>query len=201
MNFSKLILIVFISIAFSQQSQEIKLSNVEIEGNIIASSNTILFTSGLREGLTIKATEFQRAIKRLWNLGLFEDIQIRYDKEDSDGLSITIIVKENPILGEIYFEGNKKIKDKKFNDEIDLIQGQRIRPNTINETLKRMKELYSDKGYLNSEISWELIDPKSQSKSKSRRSRELVKDVIFNIKENTKVKIGKIILIKMPVLP
>ena len=98
MNFIKLILTIFISIAFSQQSQEIKLSNVKIEGNIIASSNTILFTSGLREGLTINATEFQRAIKRLWNLGLFEDIQIRYDEEDSDGLSITIIVKENPIL-------------------------------------------------------------------------------------------------------
>ena len=130
MNFIKLILTIFVSIAFSQQSQEIKLSNVKIEGNIIASSNTILFTSGLREGLTINATEFQRAIKRLWNLGLFEDIQIRYDEEDSDGLSITIIVKENPILGEIYFDGNKKIKDKKFQDEIDLIKGQRIRPNT-----------------------------------------------------------------------
>ena len=193
MNFIKLILTIFISIAFSQQSQEIKLSNVKIEGNIIASSNTILFTSGLREGLTINATEFQRAIKRLWNLGLFEDIQIRYDEEDSDGLSITIIVKENPILGEIYFDGNKKIKDKKFQDEIDLIKGQRIRPNTINETLKKMKELYSEKGYLNSEISWKLVDPKNQSKSNRRNSKELVKDVVFDIKENTKVKIRKII--------
>ena len=99
----------------AQQNQEIKLLNVRVDGNILTSDNTILFTSGLRKGLIVTATEFQRAIKRLWNLGLFQDIQLRYDDESPEGLSITIIIEENPILGALRFDGNKKIKDKKIN--------------------------------------------------------------------------------------
>ena len=70
-------IILFISlwkIAISQQTQGIKLFDVSVDGNILASENTIIFTSGLRKGLTVSASEFQRAIKRLWNLGLFQDM-------------------------------------------------------------------------------------------------------------------------------
>ena len=60
--------------------------------------NTIIFTSGLKEGQAVSPTDFPRAIKRLWQLGLFQDIQIQYDKETEDGLFLTIKVKENYIL-------------------------------------------------------------------------------------------------------
>ena len=79
----------FFGITIAQQNQEIKLLDVRVDGNILTSENTILFTSGLRKGLIVTATEFQRAIKRLWNLGLFQDIQLRYDDESPEGLSIT----------------------------------------------------------------------------------------------------------------
>ena len=35
-------------------------------------------------------------------------------KEDVDGISIIIYVKENFVLGELEYVGNKKIKDKKL---------------------------------------------------------------------------------------
>ena len=103
---SILTVLLFLGFMTAQQNQDIKLLEVSVEGNILTSENTILFTSGLRKGLTITATEFQRAIKRLWNLGLFQNIQLRYDEEFPEGLTITIIVEENPILGALRFEGN-----------------------------------------------------------------------------------------------
>jgi len=60
---------IFFAYLFSQSNQEFILDDVKVEGNIIASSNTIIFTSGLRKGLTVSSTEFPRAIKRLWQLG------------------------------------------------------------------------------------------------------------------------------------
>ena len=177
----------------AQQNQEIKLLDVSVEGNILTSENTILFTSGLRKGLTITATEFQRAIKRLWNLGLFQNIQLRYDDESPEGLTITIIVEENPILGALRFEGNKKIKNKKFDEELDLTQGQRIRPNTLHETSKKIKQLYAEKGYLQADVSTRLIKPEEASTLYGGKAKDLVKDVIFTIEENGKVKIGNII--------
>ena len=83
-------IITLISILFSQASQNFILKDVKVEGNVISSANTIIFTSGLRKGLTVSVAEFPRAIKRLWQLGLFDDVQIRYDDEKNNEISITI---------------------------------------------------------------------------------------------------------------
>ncbi len=131
-------LIIFLSLVFCQK-QEIIISKVSVEGNILSSQNTILFTSGLREGLRVNNTEFQKAVKRLWNLGLFEDVQLRLDNNELDKLSITIVVKENPILSNFLFQGNKKIKSKKIIEELDFVKGQRIRLNTLHEIEKKNK--------------------------------------------------------------
>ena len=172
---------------------DITLVSVNVEGNAVTSENTILFTAGLREGQTISQAEFPRAIKRLWQLGLFQDIQLRYDDETDEGLSLTILVKENFILGDLSYDGNKKIKDRKFEDEVSLSKGQRLRPNTLHETAKKIKELYEEKGYLNAEINPVLEIPVEESTLFDGRAKDLVRNVVFNIQENDKIKIGKII--------
>jgi len=172
---------------------DITLVSVNVEGNSVTSENTILFTAGLREGQTISQAEFPRAIKRLWQLGLFQDIQLRYDNETDEGLSLTILVKENFILGDLSYDGNKKIKDRKFEDEISLSKGQRLRPNTLHETAKKIKELYEEKGYLNAEINPVLEIPVEESTLFDGRAKDLVRNVVFNIQENDKIKIRKII--------
>ena len=172
---------------------DITLVSVNVEGNAVTSENTILFTAGLREGQTISQAEFPRAIKRLWQLGLFQDIQLRYDDETDEGLSLTILVKENFILGDLSYDGNKKIKDRKFEDEVSLSKGQRLRPNTLHETAKKIKELYEEKGYLNAEINPVLEIPVEESTLFDGRAKDLVRNVVFNIQENNKIKTGKII--------
>ena len=123
----------------------------------------------------------------------FQDIQLRYDNETDEGLSLTILVKENFILGDLSYDGNKKIKDRKFEDEISLSKGQRLRPNTLHETAKKIKELYEEKGYLNAEINPVLEIPVEESTLFDGRAKDLVRNVGFNIQENDKIKIGKII--------
>ena len=184
--------IIFLSAVFCQ-NQEFTLSQVYVEGNILSSQNTILFTSGLREGLKVNNTEFQRAVKRLWNLGLFEDVQLRLDNSSLDNLSVTILVKENPILSDLLFEGNKKIKSKKFIEELDFVKGQRIRLNTLHEIEKKIKDIYREKGYLNAQVTSKLLAPEKPSRLYEGKARGLVKDIKFFINENKKVKIRKII--------
>ena len=54
--------IIFLSAVFCQ-NQEFTLSQVSVEGNILSSQNTILFTSGLREGLKVNNTEFKEQLR------------------------------------------------------------------------------------------------------------------------------------------
>jgi outer membrane protein insertion porin family len=188
-------LIFILSIGFAQGTQDdIKLVSVSVEGNEVTSTNTIIFTAGLREGQMVSPTEFPRVIKRLWKLGLFQDIQLRYDEESGDGLSLAIVVKENFILGDLTYEGNKKLKDRKFDDEISLSKGQRLRPNTLHETSKTIKQLYREKGYLNAEVEPVLNIPEEESTLFDGRAKNLVRNVVFNIQENDKIKIGDILI-------
>ena len=111
-----IVLFSIFSILFSQNNQEFLLKDVKVEGNIVSTANTIIFTSGLRKGLKVSSTEFPRAIKRLWQLGLFDDVQIRYDEEVGNEVSITLLVSESMVVGDVKYEGNKKIKNSKFKE-------------------------------------------------------------------------------------
>ena len=180
------------TLLFPQSTQEFVLKDVKVEGNVVSSANTIIFTSGLRKGLTVSASEFPRAIKRLWQLGLFDDVQIRYDDENNNEVSITLIVTESSVVGEIVFEGNRKIKDSKFIEELEITTGQRIKPNMLHEKKKKMKKLYAEKGYLKAEIDFELIGSNKMSNLFDGKAQSITKDIIFKIKENEKIKLRNI---------
>ena len=180
------------TLLFAQSTQEFVLKDVKVEGNVVSSANTIIFTSGLRKGLTVSSSEFPRAIKRLWQLGLFDDVQIRYDDEYNNEVSITLIVTESSVVGEIVFEGNRKIKDSKFIEELEIATGQRIKPNMLSEKKKQMKKLYAEKGYLKADIDFELISSNKISNLFDGKAQSITKDIIFKIKENEKIKLRNI---------
>jgi len=183
--------LIIISSIFAQQN-EIKLGKVNIEGNSLTSETMIRYTAGLSQNATIAPGDFSRAVKRLWRLGLFSDIQIRIDSEGEEEIDITIVLEENYILGEMKYKGNKKIKDKKFNEELGLRSGMRIRPNTIMSTISDMKSLYAEDGYLLVDIKGELEDIKELSDSSDAKKKQ-TRNIVFNIKENKKVKLRNII--------
>jgi len=176
----------------SAQQQEVLLKTVAVEGNTLTPETMIRYTSGLNPGENIKPGDFSRAVKKLWQLGLFEDIQVRLDEEALDGIDITIVVVENHVLGQVKFKGNKKIKDDKLDEELAIKSGQRIRPHLITESIQKIKALYAEDGYLLADITSELSDPE-EGTIKSEKMRANAKDLTFNIQENKKVKLRNII--------
>ena len=138
--------------AFSQQQQSFNLSEINIDGNYSTSDNMVLYTAGLQKGQVVSADDFRRSIKRLWQLGVFDDVQIYFDGELEDGIKITIEVKESPVLNEVVFKGNKKLKDKKLSEELDFQKGMRIKPNLISNAIRTLKKLYLDDGYYLADI-------------------------------------------------
>ena len=186
--------LIFITATFSQENVEsIKINNIKTRGNIITSDNTILFTAGLKEGQLVSPVDFPRAIKRLWKLGLFQDIQIEFEEETNAGLDIIIFVSENYVLNKIQFSGNKKLKDSKIIEELSLSEGQRIKINTLNKSEELIKKLYAEKGFLNIEIQSKLVVPKEKITLFGGRGKELARNLSFEIKENNKTKISKVL--------
>ena len=121
-----------------------------------------------------------------------KNIQILYEEETKEGISIVILVDENFILGNIEYDGNKKIKDKKFEEEILLTKGQRIESNTIKNISNQIKNLYKEKGYLSVEVNPSIVMPSADVQISNQKSKGLMRNIKFEIIENDKIKIKNI---------
>ncbi len=174
-------LLVIPQIAFSQYTT-VKLLGVTIEGLKTADPTMIQINSGLTQGKEITADDIQMAIKNLWSLNLFSDIEILQDKELAGGIYLTIRVKEFPRLERYELTGNKKIKKEDIEKEMDFYRGQVVSPYNINKARRKLKKLYADKGYLLAEITPETYDSEKEGKV----------ILTFKIKEGNKVQIEKI---------
>lgn len=163
--------------------QEIKLLGISVQGNVTANAEIIKANSGLRVDQSLTMESIQAAIGRLWELGLFSDIKILLDRETPAGVYLIIQVEEHPRLASVQYKGNKKIKDKKFDEELNLIPGQVLSPNEIQNNAKKMKELYKEDKYLLAKITWETTPDEE---------RDHYVDLIYHIEEGKKVKIRDI---------
>ncbi len=181
----------FGGILLGQKSTELKILKVDVTGNELTTRNMILYTSGLHDGTTLKSGDLSRSTKRLWQLGLFSDIQIYLTEETPEGISIVISVVENPILGNLVFKGNKKIKEGKLKEKLGLQPGQRLRPHLSTEAVQKIKKLYAEDGYLRVNISTEYVETSAKNLP-SEKVRINTRDLVFNIEEGKKIKLKQI---------
>ena len=182
----KFLLILITSVVLIAQSQpSFTLHEVEVLGNNSTSNNMVLYTAGLQKGQTVTAEDFRRAVKRLWDLGVFSDVQIEFDGESPEGISISIQVEESPVLSKIEIIGNKKVKDKKVKEVLSYRIGMRVKPNFLNSSINKIKKLYKEEGYF-------LADVKASMKKVGDEAKQR-NNVIFTINEGRKMKIKDIV--------
>ncbi len=135
-----------------QQQRTIKLLGVSVEGNETTDANMVRLSTGLTPGTEVTGEGFQQAIRQLWRLELFSDIQILLDRELGDGVYITIHLEEYPRLETVELKGNDKLKKSEINEIINLYSGQIISPGLLNRSKNKLLEKYHEKGYLLAEI-------------------------------------------------
>ncbi len=177
------VIVLFLSNSIAQTTQNIIILGVAVQGNKTISESSIKIQSGIIEGKKITFDDIPDAIKRLWKLKIFSDIQIYIDKAMEDGLFLIIQVEEYPRLGEFKVIGNKKIRKSKFDDELKLISGKVLSPALISETKRKMRNLYEEDGFLLVEIKEEL-EP---------GEKENTQNLLIHIKEGKKVRIKDVV--------
>jgi outer membrane protein insertion porin family len=154
-KFSILILFFLSGNLFAQLNRtSYNILGISVEGNNTADATTIIANSGLREGkeIEIPGDATNDAIKRLWALGIFEDIQIIIDKKVSDGVFLLIKVKELSRVEKTIIRGNDELDEDDIEKEISFVSGQTLKPQEINRIILKVKDLYEEDGFLNAKI-------------------------------------------------
>ena len=115
--------IIFILFSFLvSQNTELKISSIEVLGNINMLEEDIINFSGLSPDTYINAIEIQNAINRLWLLNKFKNIQVNIEENNYGVTKLIIIIEEFQKLNEVIFKGDyfkfKLFKFKKSKSEL-----------------------------------------------------------------------------------
>ena len=113
--------------------QKYELGGVTISGVQYLDNNVLIMLSGLTVGnsITIPGDEIKKAIEKLWEQGLFENIKITATKIQGDVIFLNIDLRERPRLSKFSFKGVKKGEVDKLRDEIKLTRGDVVTENVI----------------------------------------------------------------------
>jgi outer membrane protein insertion porin family len=145
-------------------------SSIVVEGNRRVEADTIrsYFKPGPNGALD--AGRVDDGLKALIETGLFQDVQIT-----RPGGKIVVTVVENPVIGRIAFEGNKKIKDEQLTSEIQSKpRGTLSRPMVQSDAL-RIAEIYRRSGRYDVHVTPEIIEQPNNRV-----------DLVFTIEEGPK---------------
>jgi outer membrane protein insertion porin family len=148
-------LVIFSSVSFSQTTRSsFKILGIAVEGNKSADASTIIANSGLKinDEIQIPGDQTLNAIKQLWSLNIFSDIQIAIDKQIQNGVFLKIIVKEQPRFEKLVIEGNDELSTTDIENKAGFIRGQIIKPADISRLKQKILKNYATDGYLNAQI-------------------------------------------------
>ncbi|WP_293879961.1 outer membrane protein assembly factor BamA [Sphingomonas sp.] len=133
----------------------------------------------LRTGAAYTRESLDQALQDLFATELFADVQIR----DENG-ALTIIIKENPVINRIVFEGNKRIKEDKLSKELKLAPRQIFTRSKVRADIARIIELYRRQGRFAA-----TVEPKMVLLDQNRV------DVVYEVTEGPKSKVRQINII------
>jgi len=125
----------------------------------------------------------------LWNTNRFDDIKLEVEKGERGGVVVTFVVTERPVIRDIKYEGLKSastsdVLDRFKERKVGLVVESQYDPNVINHAAVVLKELIAEHGHEFATVTPELrrIPPSSL-------------EVVFNVNEGPKVKVGKITIV------
>lgn len=155
------------------------IKKIEIKGNQRISTAAIRSSIRVKEGDPYNPQLVSQDVDAIWSLGFFDNIGVEIE-EIAGGLKLVFVVTERAVIDEVQFQGNKKIKTKKLKKQIEIKQGDYLKPYLLKLDEDKIKELYIKKCFHRIQVHAEskVVDGKTV--------------VIFNVDEGPKIRIVKI---------
>jgi outer membrane protein insertion porin family len=127
----------------------------------------------------LDATALDAALKDLYATGLFINVKIAHA-----GDRVLVTVVENPTIGIVAFEGNKKIKDDDLKKEVQSKPGSPLARAFVQGDVVRIQDLYRQRGYFDVNIAPKTIEVKKGDDSRL--------NLVFEIKEGDKLAVRQV---------
>ncbi len=169
------------------EGEELEIGGIEVVGVFFSDPNAIKSVAGLKVGQIIKipGADITKAMRNLWKLRLFDNVQITQDKRIGDIVFLTIRLSEQSRLAGWSYRGVPQSVHDDLNEILTpfLIKGQVA--STANQINSRnaIKKYYIEKGNLDATV---------EVREEEAGDRANAVNLIFDIDPKEKIKIEKI---------
>lgn len=130
------------------------IGGITVTGVQFLDHGVLIMLSGLTIGerIQIPGTAISEAIKKLWQQGLFEDINISLVRAEGELAFLNINLKERPRLSGFSFTGVRKAEADKLRESIKLMRGDVVTEHVLIRSENRIITHFRDKGYLDAAV-------------------------------------------------
>ncbi|NOX95135.1 MAG: outer membrane protein assembly factor BamA [Alphaproteobacteria bacterium] len=153
------------------------IQSIAIQGNQRIEATTVGSYLPIQTGMPADQDLLDLTLKTLFNTGLFSDVSLEMQPSGE----LVIDVTENPIVNRVILEGNKRLKEDKITEEIQLAARTIYTRAKIQADVRRIIELYRAKGRFAATVT-PKVTPLEQNRI----------DVIYEIDEGPKTGIAKV---------
>jgi outer membrane protein insertion porin family len=160
--------LVFLSLACPARAGTV--SDIKVEGNRRIDSDMIRNLMPLKPGAQTTPVALNGALQSLYSSGFFSDVKL-----SEDGGVLTVAVAENPVVGEVAFEGSEAIKDEEFAKAVSTRSRGIFSSAVVRRDVEAIKAMYKQLGFFKAGIDAKVIE-----RGEGRR------DVVFEIDEGSK---------------
>jgi len=169
------------------EPEELEIGGIEVKGVFFSDPNAIKSVAGLKVGQIIKipGEDIKRAMRNLWKLRLFDQVEITQDKRIGNIVFLTIHLTEQARLAGWSYRGIPQSTHDDLNEILTpfLIKGQvASTANQIN-AINAIKKYYVEKGHLDAVVTVTVEEAGERANSVN---------LVFDIDPKEKIKIEKI---------
>ena len=155
---------------------------LEVQGNRRIETATILAKIKTREGSTFDPAQLREDIKTLYQLGHFEDVQVKTEGFEK-GLKVIFWVREKPLIRDISYEGMDELSPETIKEAVTLLPRTAFNLQLIQENAEKIRLKYQDKGFYHAVVVPVITDVRGGDKN-----------VVFYIEEGEKVRLSEVII-------
>jgi len=135
---------------FGQQTG-LTVQSIEIEGNQHIEDTAILGRVTLQPGDQITTGMARQQIQRIYDMGFFDDVQVRTESVDT-GVRVIFRVKEKPFTVDIVFDGNEELSEDKLKEVVTLQSQVFLDKKEVKSSAEKIREEYQKEGYHNAKV-------------------------------------------------
>jgi len=139
----------------------LKVVELDVEGNNALEKDVILLKVKTQVGEPFDSKTVNEDLKRLFELGYFDDVQIKLD-DVRGGKRVVFVVKEKPRIQAVSVVGNSEIKRDDILEAMGTKTGSVLNMQVLADDLEKVRDLYRKKGFYQTSVEYKLeqTDPR-----------------------------------------